>query len=193
MPNKLETAVTPKYIFLDRDGVINRDSNTYVKNWAEFEFLPGSLVALKKLTVAGYRIIVLTNQSIIGRKWVSLKNLEDLFSRMRTAIEQNGGRIHDIFFCPHTPDDGCDCRKPKIGLVIQAAKKYDIDLSVTTMVGDSAKDILCTRRAGCGFAVLVKTGNYARAKDILQQENVIPDFVASDLKAAVDWLLGNRK
>jgi D-glycero-D-manno-heptose 1,7-bisphosphate phosphatase len=193
LPNKTAPGSPEKYIFLDRDGVINRDSDAYVKSWAEFEFLPGSLAALKKLTLAGFRIIVITNQSIIGRKWVSLETLEDIFARMRAEIEKSEGRIHDIFFCPHKPDDGCGCRKPETGLIEKAARAYGIDISATTLVGDSAKDILCARKAGCRFAILVKTGNYARARDILQQENVTPDFVAADLLAAVDWILEGAK
>lgn len=189
MPSNTKPASPDKYIFLDRDGVINRDSDAYVKSWAEFEFLPGSLAALKKLTLAGYRIIVITNQSIIGRKWVSLETLEDIFTRMRVEVEKSGSRIHAIFFCPHTPDEGCGCRKPEIGLIAKAARAYGIDISATTMVGDSAKDILCARKAGCRAAVLVKTGNYAAAEEILHQENVTPDFVAADLLAAVDWIL----
>lgn len=191
MPNKTEPGPPEKHIFLDRDGVINRDSDAYVKSWAEFEFLPGSLAALKKLTLAGYRIIVITNQSIIGRKWVSLETLEDIFTRMRAEIEKSGGRIHDIFFCPHKPDAGCGCRKPETGLIEKAARAYGIDISATTMVGDSAKDILCARKAGCKQAVLVKTGNYPAARESLQKKNIAPDAVAADLLEAVDWVLGS--
>jgi len=193
LPNKTEPGPPEKYIFLDRDGVINRDSDAYVKSWAEFQFLPGSLAALKKLTLAGYRIIVITNQSIIGRKWVSLETLEDIFARMRAEIEKTGGRIHAIFFCPHKPDDGCGCRKPETGLIEKAARMYGIDISATTLVGDSAKDILCARRAGCKQAVLVKTGNYPAARENLQKENTAPDTVAADLLEAVDWILKGGK
>ncbi|MCP3954756.1 MAG: D-glycero-beta-D-manno-heptose 1,7-bisphosphate 7-phosphatase [Desulfobacterales bacterium] len=191
LPNKIEPGSPEKYIFLDRDGVINRDSDAYVKNWAEFEFLPGSLTALEKLTLAGYRIIIITNQSIIGRKWVPLETLEDIFTRLRTEVEKNGGRIHDIFFCPHTPEDGCSCRKPAAGLIEKAARAYGINVSATTLVGDSAKDILCARKAGCKQAVLVKTGNYPAAQKILQKENTAPDAVFADLLEAVDWVLGS--
>ena len=189
MPSKTETACAEKYIFLDRDGVINRDSDTYVKNWSEFEFLPGSLDALERLTAAGYRIIIITNQSIVGRKWVPLETLEDIFARMQAAVEAHGGRIHDIFFCPHTPDDGCRCRKPATGLIEAAVRTYDIDLSTTAMIGDSAKDIICARRAGCRSAILVKSGNYAAAAERLRQANITPDAVTADLQAAVAWLL----
>jgi D-glycero-D-manno-heptose 1,7-bisphosphate phosphatase len=193
LPSNTAPYSPAKFIFLDRDGVINRDSATYVKSWDEFEFLPGSLAALKKLTAAGYRIIIITNQSIIGRKWVLPETLEDIFTRMRAEIEAAGGRIHDVFFCPHTPEDGCDCRKPETGLIEKAARTYHIDLAATTMVGDSAKDILCARKAGCKQAVLVKTGNYAAAQERLKKENITPDAVTEDLLEAVDWVLGGGK
>ena len=193
MPSKRERFCPEKFIFLDRDGVINRDSSKYIKSWEEFEFLPGSLDALKRLTAEGYRIIVITNQSIIGRGWVSLETLEKIFTRMKAEIAKNGGRIHDIFFCPHTPRDGCRCRKPAPGLITRAAQTHNIDISATTMVGDSAKDILCAKNAGCQYSVLVKTGNHIAAQEILRNENLAPDAVVENLGEAVDWILGSRR
>lgn len=189
MPSDTTSSAPPKYIFLDRDGVINRDSSDYIKRWEEFEFLPGSLTAIRNLTTAGYRIIIITNQSIIGRKWVTPEILQDIFDRMCTAIEAHGGRVHDIFFCPHTPDDGCDCRKPSSGLIEQAARVHHIDVSTTIMVGDSAKDILCARKAGCKTAVLVKTGNFNAAQALLKKEKSAPDVVVADLLEAAAWVL----
>ena len=192
MPSKTAPNAPAKYIFLDRDGVINRDSSDYIKTWEEFEFLPGSLTALKKLTTAGFRIIVITNQSIIGRKWVTPETLQDIFKRMCTAIEAHGGRVHDIFFCPHTPDDGCACRKPETGLIAQAARAHHIDVATTIMVGDSAKDILCAHKAGCKAAVLVKTGNFNAAQARLKSVNLEPDVVAADLLDAATWVLDSE-
>jgi len=189
LPSDTTSSAPPKYIFLDRDGVINRDSSDYIKRWEEFEFLPGSLTAIRNLTTAGYRIIIITNQSIIGRKRVKPEILQDIFDRMCTAIEAHGGRVHDIFFCPHTPDDGCDCRKPASGLIEQAARTHQIDVSTTIMVGDSAKDILCARKAGCKTAVLVKTGNFNAAQALLKKEKSAPDVVAADLLEAAAWVL----
>ncbi len=193
MPSKREHHSPEKYIFLDRDGVINRDSSEYIKTWEEFEFLPGSLDALQRLTAAGYRIIVITNQSIIGRKWVTPIVLEEIFARMRAEIVNNGGRIHDIFFCPHTPNEGCGCRKPAPGLITRAAQTHNIDISATPLVGDSAKDIICAKNAGCKYSVLVKTGNYSAAQEILQDENLSPNAIVENLSEAVDWVLGITK
>lgn len=176
-------------IFLDRDGVINEDSPDYVKKWMEFDFIPGSIEAIKKLHINDFPAIVITNQAMIGRKISGLKDLAEIHLNMSDAVKQHGGVIRDIFFCPHGPDENCDCRKPKPGLILQAQKKYDIDLSTACMIGDSAKDIECARNAGLRHAVLVRTGNGKRAELTLKEKNIIPDYVAEDLMDAVDWVL----
>lgn len=180
-----------KVVFLDRDGVINKDSPDYIKSWAEFHFLPGSVEAIKKLTLNGFAVIIISNQSIINRQMASRRHVEYINDRMKTSIESCGGEIKDIFFCPHTPDDGCDCRKPKPGLIYKAQKKYGINLAASCMVGDSAKDIECARRAGCGCAVLVKSGNAPEAEKILAKKKIFPDHIAQDLCRAADWIISN--
>lgn len=178
-----------KVVFLDRDGVINRDSADYIKSWSEFEFLPGSLEAIRRLTLSGFTTIVITNQSAINRQMISRKELDYMHAMMKTAVRSCGGEIKDIFFCPHIPEDRCDCRKPKPGLIYQARQKYQVDLADTVMIGDSAKDIECARNAGCGQAVLVHTGDGAAAESILKVRKIFPDYVARDLLDAVDWIL----
>lgn len=179
-------------VFLDRDGVINRDSPDYIKSWSEFEFLPGSLEALKQLTLNGFTIIIITNQSVIHRKMVSRKTLDYIHAKMKAAVQSNGGEIKDIFFCPHIPKDQCDCRKPNPGLIYAAKRRYRIDLETSTMVGDSAKDIECARNAGCGSAILVKTGNGVVAEEMLEERMICPDFVARDLLEAVNWIIARN-
>jgi len=181
-----------KVVFLDRDGVINRDSPTYIKSWDEFEFLPGSLEAMALLTRNGFTIIVITNQSIIGRGMAAPESLSHTHRQMSDAVAARGGRIHDIFFCPHNPEDGCDCRKPAPGLILKARDAYDIDLAGAVMVGDSAKDIECARSAGCGASVLVKTGNGHSAIDTLNEKGILPDYHAADLLDAAHWILRRR-
>lgn len=181
-----------KVVFLDRDGVINRDSPAYIKTWEEFEFLPGSLEAMALLTRHGFTIIVITNQSIIGRGMVDLKTLSHTHRQMSEAVAAHGGSIRGIFFCPHHPEDGCDCRKPAPGLIFKAQDTYDIDLSNAVMVGDSAKDIECARNAGCGTSVLVKTGNGLSAMDALAEKEIRPDYQAEDLLDAARWILRLR-
>jgi D-glycero-D-manno-heptose 1,7-bisphosphate phosphatase len=177
-------------VFLDRDGVINRDSPAYIKSLDEFEFLPRSLSAIKKLTQSGIKTIVITNQSAVNRGLISRKTLDTIHGSMTTEVRIRGGRIDDIFFCPHTPQEGCDCRKPAPGMIYKASFKHAIDLSFTGMVGDSAKDIACARRAQVRYAVLVKTGNFAKAQQELHDLKLKPDRVALDLYTAVEWMIG---
>jgi D-glycero-D-manno-heptose 1,7-bisphosphate phosphatase len=176
-------------VFLDRDGVINRDSPDYIKSWSEFEFLPGSLEAIKQLTLNGFNIIIITNQSVIHRKMVSKNDLDFIHDMMKKAVQSKGGEIKDIFYCPHIPEDRCDCRKPNPGLIDRAKKRYQIDLETSIMVGDSAKDIECARNAGCGSAILVKTGNGVMAEKILKEKRILPDIIVRDLLEAVNWIV----
>lgn len=177
-------------VFLDRDGTINQDDAAYIKSWSEFTFLPRSIEALCDLTAAGFVIIVVTNQSALPRRLICPEELANIHSKMKAAVESQGGQISDIFFCPHLPGDGCNCRKPAPGLIYQAQKKHDIDLSTAVMIGDSARDIECAQKAGCGRTILVKTGNGKKAQRILDEEDLQPDYVARDLYDAARWLIG---
>ena len=123
---------------------------------------------------------------------MTLAELQNIHRQMQQAVAAAGGRITEVFFCPHHPDDGCSCRKPEPGLISQAARKYPMDLSTAFMVGDSAKDIQCAHNAGCGRAVLVRTGNGRRAEPELAKRHMVPDFVAEDLYAAARWIIGTK-
>jgi len=180
-------------VFLDRDGVINVDSSKYIKNESEFEFIPKSPEAIALLNKKGFNVIVITNQSLIGRKMISPKTLDAIFKKMRGGIKKAGGDIKDIFFCPHTPQDNCSCRKPNPGLILEAQKKYGIDLDQSFLVGDSAKDIECARNAGCSKALLVKTGNGLKAQQQLFQKGIIPDFIGTDLYETALWIINSVK
>ncbi len=177
-------------VFLDRDGVINVDSPDFIKSWAEFHFIPKSIEAIRRLTEAGIRVIVITNQSAVHRRMITLASLEEMHRNMCQAVEEAGGRIQDIFFCPHLPDEGCDCRKPAPGMILAACHRHGIDIAESVMVGDSAKDILTAKTAGCGLSVLVQTGNGKRAEQILRDQGRQPDHIAADLDQAVDWIIG---
>jgi D-glycero-D-manno-heptose 1,7-bisphosphate phosphatase len=180
-----------RWVFLDRDGVINRDSPDYIKHWSEFEFLPGSLAAMAGLCRHGFRIIVITNQSGIGRGLIRLQDLAEMHARLKEAVEDRGGRIEDIFLCPHRPDDNCSCRKPKPGLIQAAQARYGIDLSAAVMIGDSAKDILCACLAGCAHSILVQSDRAAGELDTLDREGCRPDYVARDLFQAARWIIAH--
>lgn len=180
-----------KAVFLDRDGVINKDSPAYIKSWSEFNFLPRSLAAIEQLTQNQFKIFVITNQSAVGRRMITLKTLNHIHTSMANEVVSSGGRIDDIFFCPHLPEDHCICRKPKPGLIHSAQTQHQIDLKRAYMVGDSAKDIECARRAGCGHALLVKTGNHEKASEILTSKGLAADFDANDLFEAVEWIIAH--
>lgn len=181
-----------KVVFIDRDGVINVDSPDYIKNCDEFEFLPGSLEAFKLLKEVGYEVIVITNQSVIGRNMVTPEGLNAIFSKMTTGVKSAGGEIKDIFFCPHTPDDHCQCRKPLPGMILAAQKKYGIELQASCMIGDSAKDVECSKNAGCGLSVLVKTGNGLKAAKELERKKIEPGYIAENLLDAVKWIINKN-
>jgi D-glycero-D-manno-heptose 1,7-bisphosphate phosphatase len=173
--------------------VINRDSPDYIKHWSEFEFLPGSLEAMTDLCRHGFRIIVITNQSGIGRGLIQPPDIAQMHARLKEAVEERGGRIEDIFLCPHTPDDGCRCRKPLPGLIQAAQARYGIDLSQAVMIGDSAKDILCAFHAGCNHSILVQSDHAAEALDTLAREGCRPDYVARDLLQAARWIIAHGR
>jgi len=189
MATKEEARPLKKAVFIDRDGVINQDSSEYIKSWSEFKFLPGSIEAIKRLTTNGFTNIIITNQSAVNRKLISEKKLEQIFLKMKDSIKAGGGEITDIFYCPHTPEEECDCRKPKTGLMHQAQKTYRIDISSSCMVGDNPKDMECAKVAGCRYAVLVKSGIIKNAEEILADKNIFPDHVAADLLEAADWII----
>lgn len=180
-------------VFLDRDGVINQDSPNYVKHPSEFHFIPGSQQAISWLNRHGFDIILITNQSMIGRKMATPQTLNLIFDKMHQGIAAAGGRILDIFFCPHTPDAGCDCRKPLPGLIFQARDRHDIDLSRSMFVGDSVKDIQAARNAGCGKALLVATGNGKQTFRELNSQGTLPDHYAQNLLAAARWITQTRQ
>ena len=182
------SAILTPTVFLDRDGVINRDSPDYITSWAQFEFLPGSLEAIGRLSRAGFAVMVITNQSAVGRGMMDRATLAEIHHNLRKAVDAHGGRIAAIFTCPHHPDEGCDCRKPKPGLILQAQRQFQLDLRAATMIGDSARDIQCALRAGCGRTVLVRSGLHDDGPR-LHALGMPPVTVVCDLAAAVDWLL----
>jgi D-glycero-D-manno-heptose 1,7-bisphosphate phosphatase len=181
-----------KVVFLDRDGTINVDSADYIKSRSEFEFIPDSIEAIRDLTANGFTAIVITNQSALARRFVSPEELDAMHAMMCREVAAAGGKITDLFFCPHLPDEGCECRKPAPGLIDQAHRKYNIDLSDSIMVGDSAKDIACGRNAGCGRTVLVKSGLGPDVEKELMKKSISVDFVAENLREAAGWIIAAK-
>jgi len=174
-----------KIIFLDRDGVINRDPGFggYITSWKEFEFLPGSLEAIKKLNQAGFEITVISNQAGVAKGLYTLKDLDDITKNMLGEIEKAGGKIRSVHYCPHRDEDNCDCRKPKTGLFSHAAKGLQVNFADTFFVGDNRRDVLAGKAIGCK-TIFVLSGNTK-----LEKLDVRPDFVARDLLEAVDKIV----
>jgi len=146
-----------KFLILDRDGVINEDSDSFIKSVDELQLIPGSVDAIARLTANGYRIFVASNQSGIARGLLDKYALAKIHQRLTAIIEEGGGFLEGWVYCPHGPQDGCDCRKPKPGLLQKISSEFDVPLRGTPFVGDSLRDLQAAKSAGCK-PVLVLTG-----------------------------------
>jgi len=146
-----------RYILLDRDGVINQESDDFIKSPEEWQPIDGSLEAIALLNEHGYKVAVITNQSGVARGLFNEATLEKIHAKMRQMTAEKGGKIDAIYFCPHGPDDGCTCRKPKPGLLESFAAEKNVDLTGITFIGDSIRDIQSAQAVGAS-PILVKTG-----------------------------------
>jgi D-glycero-D-manno-heptose 1,7-bisphosphate phosphatase len=175
-----------KLVILDRDGVVNVDSDAFIKSPDEWIAIPGSLEGIARLNQAGYRVVIATNQSGIGRGLFDMAALNAMHEKMHRKLAALGGRVDAIFFCPHTASDNCECRKPKPGLLQQIVKRFEIEPANTPVVGDSLRDLQAG--AALGFpAHLVLTG---KGQKTLDAGNLPPGTqVYADLHAfALDYL-----
>lgn len=150
-----------KIIVLDRDGVINEDSPLFVRSSAEWRAIPGSLQAIAKLNKRGYKVVVASNQSGLARGYLTRDDLAAIHRKMEDELAALGGHLDDIFVCPHGPDEQCRCRKPLPGLLLDIAERFGVAPSAMLVIGDSLRDLLAARAAGCS-RILVKTGNGAK-------------------------------
>ena len=146
-----------KLAIIDRDGVINYDSDQYIKTPAEWKPIPQSLEAIARLNHAGYRVVVATNQSGVGRGLFDMSTLNAIHDKMYRALANVGGRIDALFFCPHMDENNCDCRKPKPGMLLDIAKRFNVDLKNILFIGDSLKDLQAAQAVGAK-PILVRTG-----------------------------------
>jgi len=171
-----------KLIVLDRDGVINQDSDQFIKSPEEWKPIPGSLEAIARLNQWGWRVVVATNQSGVGRGLFGMDTLNAIHEKMVKSLAQVGGRLDAIFFCPHAADSTCDCRKPKPGLFHQLAERFNVDLTGVPAVGDSLRDLQAGTAVGC-VPYLVLTGKGIKTKD---DPDLPPGtFIYPDLAAVV--------
>jgi D-glycero-D-manno-heptose 1,7-bisphosphate phosphatase len=177
-----------RLIVLDRDGVINRDSEQFIKSPDEWRPIPGSLEAIARLHHAGFRVVVATNQSGIGRGLFDMATLNAIHEKMYKALAQAGGRIDALFYCPHTADSECDCRKPKGGMLREIGLRFGVDMTGVPCVGDSVRDLEAAEAVGAQ-PLLVLTGKgerTLRAGNFPKNTVIFPDlaFAASALLAA---------
>jgi len=175
-----------KLVILDRDGVVNYDSKQFIKSPAEWRPIPGSIDAIAKLSQAGYRVIIATNQSGIGRGLFDMDTLNAIHEKMHRAVHQAGGRIDAIFYCPHPIEDDCKCRKPKTGMFERIAGCFNVDLIGTPSVGDSLRDLQAAAAVGAR-PLLVLTGKGTQT----QAEGGLPEGtqVFPDLATAAEQIL----
>ena len=175
-----------KLVILDRDGVINYDSDRYIKSPGEWKPMPGSLEAIAKLTQAGYKVVIASNQSGIGRGLFDMDTLNAIHDKMHRAVQSLGGRIDAVFYCPHTSESKCSCRKPKPGMFLRIGACFNTDLSEAFVIGDSLRDLQPAASVGAR-PVLVLTGKGG----VTQAEGDLPEgtLIFSDLAAAVEHIL----
>jgi D-glycero-D-manno-heptose 1,7-bisphosphate phosphatase len=178
-------SVKAKAAFIDRDGVINEERN-YVHSISDFVLLPGVIEGLKLLRDAGYRLIVITNQAGIARGYYTQAEMNRLHEYMRGLFAEHGVSIDAIYYCPHHPKGvvqefavECDCRKPSPGMLLQAAKDFDLNLNVSVLIGDKITDIQAGKRAGLGQTVIVQSGHKLEHEDTLEADAVELDLLAA--------------
>jgi len=175
-------------VVLDRDGVINRESASFIKTPQEWQPLPGSMEAIGRLSRAGYRLALATNQSGLARGLFDEAALAAIHRKLTACAAEHGGKIDGIFFCPHGPGEGCRCRKPATGLLEQIESSLGCELRGRWFVGDSLRDLIAARDHGCQ-PVLVRTGNGIATEKLLENNNLNDVFVFDDLLEAACALL----
>jgi D-glycero-D-manno-heptose 1,7-bisphosphate phosphatase len=175
-----------KLAILDRDGVINFDSDKFIKSPDEWKPIPGSLEAIARLNKNGYRVVVASNQSGVGRGLLDMATLNAIHAKMHKALSQYGGHIDAVFYCPHAADSQCDCRKPRPGMLKQIGERFHADLKGVPAIGDSLRDLQAAEAVGA-LPILVETG---KGKKTMAAGGLPPATeVFSNLAAAADALI----
>jgi histidinol-phosphate phosphatase family protein len=175
-------------VFLDRDGTICVDK-VHLSDPDGLELFPGVTEGIRELKEAGFLIIVVTNQSGVGRGYFDLKTLKKIHERLEDILRKERSEIDDIFACPHHPDDNCECRKPKTGLVNKALEKYEINRDESFIIGDTDADIELGNRMGISTILIINSSNPVNEN---RRGKVPPDFTAYDFQSAVQWILNRR-
>ena len=184
--NSSDGAQTVKLLVLDRDGVINEEPDEYVASPAEWQPIPGSLEAIARANSAGYYVVVATNQPGLAQGRFDIDALNAIHEKMFNELSMAGGHVDAVFFCPHGPEDGCQCRKPLPGMLLEIGARFHADLRYVPVIGNSVQDIQAARAAGAQ-PVLVRTGNWQRS--LQYKQDLLGVSVHENLAAAVDALL----
>lgn len=178
-------------IFLDRDGVLIENRSDYIRNWSQVRFFPDALEALSKTVIKNHKVVIVTNQSAVGRGLISLETANEINDQLVDFIKSHGGRVDAVYTCPHKPEDDCDCRKPKPGLLLRAADDLSLDLRRSWMIGDAWSDLLAGQAAGVRRVVMVRTGRGAEQLLLPRPiELQASHFIFNDLAQALDAIPG---
>ena len=176
-------------IFLDRDGVIIENRSNYVRRWEDVAIFGQALTALAGMNSSAYKIIMVTNQSAVGRGIITLETVREINNRLLRIIELTGGRIDGVYVCPHAPGDHCECRKPKPGLLLQAAEAHKLDFSHSILIGDTLSDLMAGQAAGLRQTVLVRTGLGAQQEFSTKAGDLKPFIIYDTLEEALSDLV----
>ncbi|MFA9401869.1 MAG: D-glycero-alpha-D-manno-heptose-1,7-bisphosphate 7-phosphatase [Anaerolineales bacterium] len=172
-------------IFLDRDGVIIENRPGYVRLWSDVDIFPEAIQALNRAAQSPYKIIVVTNQSVVGRGIISLEDAQEINRQLVDTIQKSGGRIDGVYMCTHHPDDGCTCRKPEIGLIQQAARDHNLDLGLSILIGDAMTDLVAAKAAGIPLKALVLTGRGRMTEDQITAKDIQGVSIYKDILMAI--------
>ena len=179
-------------VFLDRDGTLNEDRG-YVTTLDEFVLLPGVCEGIARLNECGFLVIVVTNQSAIARGFMTEKDLLRIHEHFAEQLHEAGAHVNGWYVCPHHPDDGCACRKPRPGMIHQAVKDFDLDVSRCFFVGDKVSDLQAAQASGVE-GILVTTSPYAKQAKLAHQEGVLPiAYIADSFSQAIEWMIQDSR
>jgi D-glycero-D-manno-heptose 1,7-bisphosphate phosphatase len=173
-------------IFLDRDGVLIENRSDYVRDWSQVKIVPEAIHALSLAPIKKYKVVIVTNQSVVGRGLILLKTAQEINQRLINLIRDHGGQIDGVYMCPHKPEDGCSCRKPRPGLLLQAAKDLSLDLQRSWMIGDAWSDVQAGKAAGMRGTILLKTGRGTEQLLQARLEKVTGNLVFDNLPLAFE-------
>jgi D-glycero-D-manno-heptose 1,7-bisphosphate phosphatase len=176
-------------IFLDRDGVLIENRSDYVREWSQVQTFPEAIHALSISAIKNYRIVIVTNQSAVGRGIISLEVANEINHRLVNLIHSHGGHVDGIYMCPHKPDDNCSCRKPKPGLLLQAAKDLSLNLQRSWMIGDAWSDVKAGQAAGVKQTILVKTGRGRAQLSQVRPDKISNNLITENLTQAIETIV----